>query len=76
MKTNEKKSLFTAVSEEQSATVCGGVDLTVLLQSLSNSGTQVVVNNDPSTTVDTAGNLTSTIGGLTFKIGLLNLGLF
>ena len=34
MERNEKKSLFTAVSEEESATVCGGITLTNAVYSL------------------------------------------
>jgi len=72
METNEKKSLFTAVSEEQSATVCGGDGLPPAVQKLLNGANTITVNNDPSTTVDSTGNLTAFIGGLNIKIGLFS----
>lgn len=66
METNEKKSLFTVVSEEECATVCGGAfTLSQLLSSLLSPQNQVTVsiNDQPSgtTTLSQDGVLRTTL---------------
>ncbi len=72
MERNEKKSLFTAVSEEESATVCGGISLTELVSSLIGPGGALV--NSPTTPANTylssLGILSATAGGVTITVDL------
>lgn len=53
METNNKQSLFTAVSQEESATVCGGVSLSAILNYL-NTSTLTVTDTEPNTSNSTS----------------------